>query len=83
MKIALVIERMDDFRGGRETSTGQIATILAERGHEVDILCESGSWRSEGVDVVEVPDGPLCVEITAYHKAEERQWIVHLVNFQS
>lgn len=54
MKIALVIERMDDFRGGRETSTGQIATILASRGHEVDILCESGSWRGEGVDVVEL-----------------------------
>jgi hypothetical protein len=31
---------------------------------------------------VEVVDGPLCVEINAYHRAEQRQWIVHLVNFQ-
>ncbi len=54
MRIALVIERMDAFRGGRETSTGQIASILAGRGHEVDILCQSGSWRAEGVNVVEL-----------------------------
>ena len=54
MRIALVIERMDDFRGGRETSTGQIATVLASRGHEVEILCESGSWRGKGVEVVEL-----------------------------
>jgi len=54
VRIALVIERMDDFRGGRETSTAQIATALAARGHEVDILCESGSWRGEGVEVVEL-----------------------------
>ena len=51
MKIALVIERMDTARGGRETSTAQIAVELARRGHEVTILCQQGSWLGEGVEV--------------------------------
>ncbi len=51
MKIAFVIERMDPSRGGRETSTGQVAAALAGRGHEVEILCRSGSWTAEGVTV--------------------------------
>ena len=51
MKIALVIERMDVHRGGRETSTAQIAEALAARGHEVSIICRSGSWRSAGVEL--------------------------------
>lgn len=51
MNIALVIERMDTGRGGRETSTAQIAQALAARGHRVTILCQSGSWRGENVSV--------------------------------
>ncbi len=51
MKIALVIERMDAGRGGRETSTAQIACELARRGHEVTILCERGRAPGEGMDV--------------------------------
>ena len=31
MKIALIIERMDTFRGGRERSLAQIAVELAKR----------------------------------------------------
>ena len=45
MKIALVIERMDTWRGGREKSTAQIAQALAARGQNVTILCQSGSWQ--------------------------------------
>ena len=54
MKVALVIERMDCRRGGRETSTAQIAACLARRGVSVTILCQSGSWRAEGIDVREL-----------------------------
>jgi UDP-glucose:(heptosyl)LPS alpha-1,3-glucosyltransferase len=51
MKIALVIERMDPARGGRETSTGQIAAVLAARGHEVTLLCQDARWEHPGVAV--------------------------------
>ena len=54
MKIALVIERMDTARGGRETSTAQIAQALVARGHDVTVLCQSALWRGPGVNVVEV-----------------------------
>ena len=54
MNVALVIERMDCSRGGRETSTAQIAACLARRGVRVTILCQSGSWRAEGVAVCEL-----------------------------
>ncbi len=42
MNIALVIERMDTSRGGRETSTAQIARSLVARGCNVTILCQEG-----------------------------------------
>lgn len=51
MRIALVIERMDLNRGGREISIAQMASSLSRRGHEVTILCQSGSWASDGVTV--------------------------------
>ena len=51
MKIALVIERMDVSRGGRETSTSQVASALAAAGHEVVILCQRGEVDSKGVEV--------------------------------
>jgi len=59
MKIALVIERMDPFRGGRETSTAQIAADLARRGHDVTVLCQSGAWQQEGVTVLPLGRGRL------------------------
>ena len=51
MKIALVIERMDVCRGGREVSTAQVAAGLAERSHAVTVFCQSGSWRHEAVQL--------------------------------
>jgi len=54
MKIAIVIERMDVSRGGRETSTAQIAAGLAKRGHHVTVICQRASWRCEGVRVREL-----------------------------
>ncbi len=51
MNIALVIERMDPSRGGRETSTAGIAVRLAGAGHEVHVFCQEGSLDVPGVDV--------------------------------
>lgn len=43
MKIAFFIESLDASRGGRETSTIQVADELARRGHEVSIFCQSAA----------------------------------------
>ncbi len=51
MKIALVIERMDVTRGGRETSTAQIASALATAGHKVVVLCQWGELHFRNVEV--------------------------------
>ena len=48
MKIAFAIERMDTSRGGRETSTLQVAKELVARGCEVTVLCQSGSSEIPG-----------------------------------
>jgi UDP-glucose:(heptosyl)LPS alpha-1,3-glucosyltransferase len=49
VKVALIIERMDLSRGGREASTAQIAAGLASRGCDVTIICQQGSWEHQGV----------------------------------
>ena len=54
MKVALVIERMDPHRGGRETSTAQVAGGLARGGCDVTIVCRTGSWQAPGVEVRQV-----------------------------
>ena len=54
MKIALIIERMDPSRGGRETSMAQIAAELAKRGHEVSLICQYASWKAQGVQVCQL-----------------------------
>lgn len=51
MKIALVIERMDVARGGRETSTAQMAAELARRGQDVTVVCQAGRMDRDGVKV--------------------------------
>ena len=52
MRIALVIERMDTFGGGRERSVAEIATELSRRGHEVSVLCQMGSLPESSVRVL-------------------------------
>jgi len=54
MKIALVIERIDPHRGGRETSTAQVAAELARCGCDVTIVCQGGSWEAPGVEVQQI-----------------------------
>jgi len=55
MKVALVIERMDPSRGGRETSTAQIASHLVRRGCDVTIVCLQNAWSCDGVEVRRIP----------------------------
>jgi len=55
MKIALVIERMDAARGGRETSTAQLADALSRAGQEVTILCQSGQSPTGDVQLRVLP----------------------------
>ncbi|MFP4104795.1 MAG: glycosyltransferase family 4 protein [Phycisphaerae bacterium] len=52
MNIALVIERFDPLRGGRETSTAQIAEELSRRGHTVTVLCQQGRTDLEFAEVL-------------------------------
>ena len=54
MKIALVIERIDLHRGGRETSTAQVAIELARNGCDVTVVCQSGTWSAPGVEVLQI-----------------------------
>ena len=54
MRIALVIETMDPARGGRETSTAQIAEGLARRGCDVTVLCQRSRWSGQDVGVREL-----------------------------
>lgn len=51
MKIALVIEHLDPSRGGRETSTVQVARGLAKRGQEVCVICQTALWGDQTVEV--------------------------------
>jgi len=41
MKIAVVIEHIETWRGGAETSSLELATLLAERGHEMHVITAS------------------------------------------
>lgn len=57
MKVGLIIERMDPSRGGRETSTAQIAEALAARGQAVTIICQESGWQSQTPGVKIQPSG--------------------------
>lgn len=54
MKIALVIERFAPARGGRETSTAQIAEELARRGQDVTVFCMSADAGGRNFRVQEL-----------------------------
>ena len=53
VRIAIIIEKMDATRGGREKSTAQIADHLASRGHDVTILCQIAR-AGEDVKVIQM-----------------------------
>ena len=51
MKIALVVEHLDPSRGGKETSTAQLAAELAGRGEQVTIFTQTANWSHPGVAI--------------------------------
>ena len=54
MKVALIIERIETWRGGAETSTMQFAEHLADLGCQVSILTTTVSPSLPGLEVVPV-----------------------------
>ena len=85
MKIALIIERMDASRGGRETSTAQIAAELARRGQDVTILCQQGSLDGAGVIVKQLGNrgAGRCKKLTNFIadvEGETKTWRYHIVH---
>ena len=54
MNIALVIERLEVGRGGRERSVAEIAAALAGRGHAVTVICQRGQRPPAGVELLEM-----------------------------
>lgn len=51
MKIAIVIERMETWRGGAETSAMEIARLLTERGHELHVVTSSNAQSLPDITV--------------------------------
>jgi UDP-glucose:(heptosyl)LPS alpha-1,3-glucosyltransferase len=55
LKIGLVIERLETWRGGAETSTGEIARLLAARGHDVHVVTSTNCQSPPGLTIHTVP----------------------------
>ncbi len=51
LKIALVIERIEMWRGGAETSSMEIANLLAQRGHDVHIITATNAQNLPGIRI--------------------------------
>ena len=85
MRIALVIERMDPSRGGREAALAEIAQGLAAYDCDVTILCQSANWDAVGVRVHTLGRQPKrrvsrlreFIHAVQGHVAGERYDIVH------
>ncbi|MFH1419197.1 MAG: glycosyltransferase family 4 protein [Planctomycetota bacterium] len=65
MKIAIVIERIESWRGGAETSTMELARLLTQRGHDVHIITTTATASPPDMTVHPIPAnktlGPLRV----------------------
>jgi UDP-glucose:(heptosyl)LPS alpha-1,3-glucosyltransferase len=79
VKIALVIEQMDAAKGGRETSTAQIASALASLGQDVTILCQAGTWPDDTVKLRVVGDGKVPGRFDAWGRLGRLRKFVHAV----
>lgn len=55
VKVGLVIEHLDPARGGRETSTAQLAEALAGKGCSVTVFCQSANVSSSSISVRTLP----------------------------
>lgn len=59
MKIAIVIERLEAWRGGAETSTLELARLLVGRGHDVHIVTATNAQSRPDMAIHHVPPGAL------------------------
>lgn len=55
MKIAIVIERLEAWRGGAETSTLELARLLSARGHDVHIVTTTNMQSPPDLTIHRVP----------------------------
>jgi UDP-glucose:(heptosyl)LPS alpha-1,3-glucosyltransferase len=55
VRIALVIERVEPWRGGAETSTLELARLLARRGHDVHLVTATNCQSPPGLTIHRVP----------------------------
>jgi len=51
VKIALVIERIETWRGGAETSTMELGRLLTDRGHEVHLITATNAQSLPGITI--------------------------------
>jgi UDP-glucose:(heptosyl)LPS alpha-1,3-glucosyltransferase len=58
MNVALVIERVETWRGGAETSTIQFANHLAQQGCTVTVLTMTNVPSTPAMTIVPIPAGP-------------------------
>lgn len=59
MKIGIVIERFEPWRGGAETSTQELARLLNDRGHDVHIITSTHAIPAPGLTLHRIPSGTL------------------------
>jgi UDP-glucose:(heptosyl)LPS alpha-1,3-glucosyltransferase len=75
VNVALVIERMDPRRGGRERSTAQIARHLAAAGCRVHILCYESTLHEKGIEIrrLDVRPGSRLETLRRFARAVETE----------
>ncbi len=59
MKLAIVIERLEPWRGGAETSTYEIARLLAARGHDLHVVTATSGVTLPNMTVHHIPSARL------------------------
>jgi len=55
VKIAIVIERIEAWRGGAETSTMELSRLLTQRGHEVHVITSTNTPSPPDMTIHRIP----------------------------
>lgn len=79
MKLGIIIERLEAWRGGAETSTLELARLLREKGHEIHVVTSTISQSTPGLTIHQVPAptvfGPLRTATFVRHAARQAEQI--------
>lgn len=59
MKIAVVIERLEAWRGGAETSTMELSRLLTARGHQIHVITTTSAPSPPDVTIRPISVGPV------------------------